>query len=286
MLSGFYENSFFRHTLEEASDALSFDLFHLIQHAPEKLHQTTFAQPAILAVSVALFRAAQAEFSMAIDVMAGHSLGEYSALVCAEAIPLIDAAKAVHHRGQCMQAAVSEGQGGMLALVGTNLETVKALCDEARENEILSPANLNTHEQIVIAGNKEAILRAKTLAKERGIKAILLPVSVPSHCALMAPAQKDFRETLMNLPIRLPTIPVIQNVSLKAPDTVEALRENLLKQLTQPVQWVQSIELILKMGIMAFVECGPKKVLTGLNKKICPDVPSWSLSNEWKIETF
>ena len=275
------EHPIIQKTFQEASEALGYDLFQLTQQGPlEKLNQTEFTQPALLTASVALWRLWISEKESRPTVMAGHSLGEYSALVCAEALSLIDAVKLVELRGRLMQAAVPEGIGAMAAILGLEDEVVEAVCLEAAENEVVTAANFNTVGQVVISGHKDAVLRAMELAKQKGAKrALLLPVSVPSHCLLMKPAAESLAKTLENTPFKLPLFPVIHNVDGSTRSTVAGIRQALVEQLYQSVLWVDSIRLMAKMGVTLVLECGPGAVLSGLNKRIVTTLQCQSLSS-------
>ena len=263
------------HTINEANSALGFDLWEIVKNNPERLNQTDITQPAILTTSVALWRLwheAAPELEKP-TVLAGHSLGEYSALVCAESIAFQDAVRIVHERGRLMQMAVPEGIGAMAAILGLKDEEVESLCSQAAEKTglLVSAANYNSIGQVVIAGNKSAVLVAIEMAKEAGAKrAVLLPVSVPSHCALMSSMTTDFEKQLAQIEIRTPTIPVIQNATLNAHSEPSEIRAALVGQLTQPVRWTNTIEKMgaLPLEIKTMVEYGPGKVLSGLIKRI------------------
>ncbi|WP_163833908.1 ACP S-malonyltransferase [Spartinivicinus ruber] len=264
------EQSVIKDTFAEASAALSYDLWELVQQGPaEVLNKTERTQPAILTASVALWRLWQSETALKPELMAGHSLGEYSALVCAEAMSLVDAVKLVRLRGQLMQDAVAEGEGAMAAVIGLDDEAVAAVCIESAEQQIVAPVNYNSPGQVVIAGQYEAVERAMAVAKEKGAKKVIsLPVSVPSHCLLMKPAAEQLAEALAEIDLSQPKIPVLQNVTAAAAETVEQLQGNLVKQLYSPVLWVDTVQSMVNAGIEAIYECGPGKVLSGLNKRI------------------
>jgi [acyl-carrier-protein] S-malonyltransferase len=254
-------------TFDEASSVLGYDLWKLTQEGPaEELDKTVHTQPALLAASYAVWKIIQVNPSM----LAGHSLGEYTALVCANAMNFADAVKLVAARGQYMQEAVPQGTGAMAALIGLDENTVNEICEQSRhDNDILSPANFNSIGQIVIAGHKPAVERALILAKEKGAKiATLIPVSVPSHCELMQPAAKRLAVMLENISLQLPVIPVISNVDVKPYESVDAIRDGLIRQLYKPVQWVRTIEYFAASGVTDIIECGPGKVLNGLIKRI------------------
>ncbi|EGW53414.1 ACP S-malonyltransferase [Candidatus Endoriftia persephonae] len=257
-------------TFNEASDALGFDLWQLVQQGPkEMLNQTSNTQPAMLAAGVAVWRAWLAEGGPQPVTMAGHSLGEYSALVCADALQFADAVSLVADRGRFMQEAVPEGTGGMAAILGLDDDKVREVCAAAAESEVAEAVNYNSPGQVVIAGSKAAVDRACGLAKEAGAKrALPLPVSVPSHCALMRPAAERLSERLADIAISKPTIPVIHNVDVAESVDADEIRRCLAEQLYSPVRWVETIQSMAAQGASNIIEAGPGKVLTGLNKRI------------------
>jgi [acyl-carrier-protein] S-malonyltransferase len=257
-------------TFEQASDVLGYDLWQLVQDGPaDELNETDKTQPAMLAAGVAVWRLWQAGGGADPALMAGHSLGEYTALVCAGALDYQDAVSLVAERGRCMQSAVPVGTGAMAALLGLDDEAVQAVCEQAAEGEVVSAVNFNSPGQVVIAGQTEAVQRAMALAKESGAKrAVQLPVSVPSHCALMQPAAEAFAKHLDAASITTPSIRVMQNVDALLHDDPGRIRENLNKQLYSPVQWVRSVRAMHEQGVSRIVEAGPGKVLTGLCKRI------------------
>ena len=261
-----------KQTFEEASEALQLDLWILASEGPaESLNQTENTQPAMLAAGLATYRVWLSQGGAAGTVMAGHSLGEYTALTAAESLSFTDAVKLVAARGRFMQQAVPPGQGAMAAILGLDDEAVKAVCEEAAagSDDVAEAVNFNSPGQVVIAGSKAAIERAAELAKTAGAKrALLLPVSVPSHCALMAPAAQQLAEMLDDIEIQLPKIPVIHNVDVSVSESVAGIRERLVKQLHQPVRWVETITQFKNKGITQLLEPGPGKVLTGLGKRI------------------
>lgn len=261
-------------TFKEASEALGYDLWHLVQYGPEeKLNKTEFTQPALLAAGVSVWRVWLHRKGPMPKLLAGHSLGEYSAFVCAEALDFADAIRIVEKRGRFMQQAVPEGVGAMAAIVGLQDSDVEQICAAAKQDQILSPANFNALGQIVIAGHKEAVERAIVLAKEKGAKlAKLLPVSVPSHCMLMEPAAKQLARELETIKISTPKIPVIQNVDVKEHKHADDIRHALVKQLYSPVKWVETTQRFHEDGIRKVIECGPGKVLVGLGKRTTPDI--------------
>lgn len=257
-------------TFQEASDALGKDLWALTQTGPEEeLNSTENTQPALLTAGVALWRLWEQKEGGAPSVMAGHSLGEYTALVCAGAIDFTDGVKLVHARGQYMQEAVPAGTGGMAAILGLGDDAVREACASAAEGQVVSAVNFNCPGQVVIAGEKAAVERGIEACKAAGAKrAIALPVSVPSHCELMRPAAERMAEALAGIELRMPIIKVIQNVTGEAPSDIEELKSNLVSQLYSPVLWTPSVQNMVTCGVTTTIECGPGKVLAGLNKKI------------------
>jgi [acyl-carrier-protein] S-malonyltransferase len=257
-------------TFDEASSVLDFDLWKLVQEGPEdQLNQTHNTQPAMLAAGVAVWRIWQAADGGDPAVMAGHSLGEYSALVCAGALAFSDAVGLVAERGRLMQQAVPQGAGSMAAILGLDDDQVRDVCSEAAASEVVEAVNFNSPGQVVIAGNKAAVERACELAKAAGAKrALLLPVSVPSHCALMRPAAERLRERLAALTVDTPKIPVLHNVDVAEASDPEHIRDKLAQQLFSPVRWVETIQALAGRGISDLIEVGPGKVLSGLNKRI------------------
>ncbi|WP_415901046.1 ACP S-malonyltransferase [Neptuniibacter sp. QD48_11] len=259
-----------KNTFAEASEVLGYDLWDLVQNGPEEdLNQTDKTQPALLTSGVALWRLWQEQNGNKPAVVAGHSLGEYTALVCAGAISFADGVNLVKLRGEFMQQAVPAGSGAMAAILGLADDAIEKACQEAEQGEVVSPVNYNCPGQIVIAGEKAAVDRAIENCKEAGAKrAIPLPVSVPSHCALMKPAAEKMAEELSKIEINMPEIDVVQNVTASIPASVEELKENLLAQLYSPVLWTKTIQGLVEQGLESTVECGPGKVLSGLNKKV------------------
>ena len=257
-------------TFSEASDVLGYDLWSLIQNGPsEELNQTEKTQPALLTASVAIWRVIQASGKINPKLLAGHSLGEYSALVCAGALNFKDAVKLVELRGRLMQEAVPQGTGAMYAIIGLDNEAIAKACDEASQGAVVSPVNFNSPGQVVIAGEKDAVIRAADICKAAGAKmAVALPVSVPSHCALMKIAAIKLEEALQNIEISAPKIPVINNVDVKMPTSAADIKQALVRQLYCPVRWTETVQLIASEGVTEFIECGPGKVLTGLAKRI------------------
>ncbi len=273
------QQALIRDTFAEAADALGYDLWALTQQGPEeRLNETDKTQPAILTASIALWRLWLAEGGVRPAFIAGHSLGEYSALVAADAIEFRDAVKLVELRGQLMQQAVPVGQGGMAAILGLEDADVLAACAEAAQGEVVSAVNFNAPGQVVIAGAAAAVERAIEVCKARGAKrALPLPVSVPSHCALMRPAAEKFADAVNALAWQMPQIALVQNVSAAVFADLDALKRDLLAQLYSPVRWVESVICLASQGVADLVECGPGKVLSGLNKRCVKGVNTHNL---------
>ncbi len=271
MLAKLGENySDIKHTFAEASKNLSYDLWTVTQQGPEeRLNATACTQPALLTAGVALWRVWQAQGGPQPAFMAGHSLGEYTALVCAGALDFGTAVKLVEFRGQAMQAAVPAGTGAMAAVLGLADGAVEAACKEAAEGQVVAAVNFNAPGQIVIAGHKAAVERAGTLCKNRGAKRVIpLPISVPSHCALMKPAAEQLAGRLAGIRLQAAAIPVIHNVDVAAHAGADAIREVLKAQLYSPVRWVETIQFMTRHGVTKLVELGPGGVLVGLGKRI------------------
>lgn len=270
----FYDSySTARAVFVEADHALGFPLSQLCFQGPEdELRLTENTQPAILTVSIAIQRVL-GERGIRPDYVAGHSLGEYSALVCAEALPLASAVQLVRKRGSYMQEAVPVGKGAMAAVLGLDSALVAEACTSALVSGIVAPANFNAPAQTVIAGEVEAVRRASELAMEKGAKRVLpLPVSAPFHCDLMAPAQERLAADLQSLALGHLVIPLINNVDAREIARGDDARESLIRQVCAPVRWVEIIQRLAKSGVTRFVEVGPGKVLSGLIRKIVPEV--------------
>ncbi|MFE4108724.1 ACP S-malonyltransferase [Kosakonia sp. YIM B13611] len=267
-------------TFAEASTVLGYDLWSLVQQGPaEELNKTWQTQPALLAASVALWRVWQQQGGKTPALMAGHSLGEYSALVCAGVIAFADAVRLVELRGKFMQEAVPAGTGAMSAIIGLDDASIAKACEESAQGQVVSPVNYNSPGQVVIAGHKEAVERAGAACKAAGAKrALPLPVSVPSHCALMKPAAEKLAAELNSITFNAPQIPVVNNVDVQCETTAEAIRDALVRQLYSPVQWTKSVEFMASQGIVHLYEAGPGKVLTGLTKRIVDTLTASALN--------
>lgn len=276
-----------RATFEEAGDILGFDLWHLAQEGPEaELNRTDRTQPLMLAAGVAVWRVWQAAGGAAPRAMAGHSLGEYTALVCAGALEFAPTLALVADRGRFMQEAVPEGSGAMAAILGLDDAAVAAVCEGVAGDQVVAPVNYNAPGQVVIAGHAGAVHRAVASAKEQGAKrALTLPVSVPSHCSLMKPAAQRLYSRLGEVAINPPAIPVVHNVDVTTHEAPEDIRRALAAQLHQPVRWVETIRRLYGEGDRVAVECGPGKVLAGLNKRIERDMQCLSIHDAGSLES-
>jgi len=286
MLADFVDEKIVQETFIEASKALGYDLWQLIATGPsEKLNQTNFTQPALLTASVALFRLWQSTSDVKPVVFAGHSLGEYSALVCANVLNLSQGVKLVEKRGELMQACVPEGTGAMAAVIGLDDQSIIDACLQAADKDVVAAVNFNSPGQVVIAGNKSAVERAGVLCKEAGAKRVLpLPVSVPSHCALMLPAAEELKLALDALVFNTPSTSVINNVDVKAESSEQAIKDALVRQLYKPVRWTETINKFTEQEISAVVEVGPGKVLQGLIKRINKSITSVSFNDSASLE--
>jgi [acyl-carrier-protein] S-malonyltransferase len=263
-----------RKVFAEADEALAFSLSHLCFTGPEAdINRTENTQPAILTVSIAALRVLESETSLRPAVVAGHSLGEYSALVCAGALSFYDAVRIVRTRGQLMQQAVPDGEGSMAVILGMEMNAVRSLCEEVSDGEVVSPANYNGGGQIVIAGAKSAVARAMSVAKERGAKRVLdLPVSAPFHCQLMRPAAEGLRQILAPVAIQPFSIGVVTNVEAQVNLDASRVKSLLVDQAVQPVRWEESVRTLIELGCARVWEIGPGKVLKGLISRISPDL--------------
>ncbi|MBX4181043.1 ACP S-malonyltransferase [Sodalis sp. CWE] len=259
-----------RTTFNEASSILHYDLWKLVQYGPsEKLNRTYVTQPALLAASVAIWRIWKAKRGKMPTFMGGHSLGEYSALVCADSLNFFDAISLVALRGKIMQKAFPAGTCAMSAIIGLKSNLIMTICKEASQEQIVSPANFNAPDQIVIAGHKEAVERACSACKKAGAKRIvLLPISVPSHCALMKPAAEELAKKLNTITFSTPKIPVINNVDIRIEKDPKDICQALIRQLYNPIYWTKVVEYLSLQGVEILLEIGPGKVLTNLTKRI------------------
>jgi [acyl-carrier-protein] S-malonyltransferase len=279
MMAPYDETPVVRATFDEASRWVDCDLWDTVLNGPvDYLNQTVNTQPAMLAAGVAVWRLWEARNGAAPAMMAGHSLGEYTALVCGGALDFVDAVKLVRLRAEAMQSAVPVGAGAMAAVLGLADDLVRTVCQEAAEGEVLEAVNFNSPGQVVIAGSKAAVERACAQAKAKGAKrALPLPVSVPSHCALMRPAAERLRAALNDIQVKVPVIPVIHNADVATYGDPAAIKDALVRQLHSPVRWVETVQAMGAQGVRFIAECGPGKVLAGLNKRILDDVPSLAL---------
>lgn len=272
-----------RETFDEAGEVLGLDMWHLVSEGPqERLNQTEITQPVLLTASTALWRAWQANGGAQPAMLSGHSLGEYSALVCAGSLSFADGVALVHKRGKLMQEAVPEGEGAMAAILGLDDDVVAGCCDAV--DGIVSPANFNAPSQVVIAGSAEAVALAVEACNEAGArKAVPLQVSGPFHCELMAPAKVGFAEALDAVELQMPEIPVVHNVDAAIARDLDDLREKLMEQIARPVQWTRCMQAMIDAGTDQFVECGAGKVLAGLIKRIDRKMP---VSNIESLDAF
>lgn len=286
MMSAYGENAVIRQTFAEASDALGEDLWQMVCEGPaEKLALTVNTQPLMLTAGVAVYRAWCAAGGAQPAMLAGHSLGEYSALVAAGALDFADAVPLVRFRAQAMQDAVPAGEGAMAALLGLEVEAVREACAEAAQGEVVEAANLNAPGQIVIAGARGAVERAIEAAKARGAKrAMLLPVSAPFHCALMKPAAERLHERLVGVTLHTPKIAVLNNADVASVSTPDAIRDALVRQAFSPVRWIETIEAMAAAGVQQVFECGPGKVLAGMNKRIAKQLGGGALHDAASLE--
>ena len=270
MMNGYADFPVVRNTFDEASEVLKQNLWQLVEEGSDAdLSATVNTQPVMLTAGVAVYRAWQAQHGATPSIMAGHSLGEYTAMVASGALSFADALPLVRYRAQCMQQAVPEGVGGIAAILGLDDDAVRAVCAEGAQGEVLEAVNYNSPGQVVIAGNRSAVERGMELAKARGAKrAIMLPMSVPSHCDLMKGAAQQLGKYLDNIKMLSPSIPVLHNADVKSYTDEAALKDALVRQLYSPVRWVETVLEFGKQGITHNVECAPGKVLAGLNKRI------------------
>jgi [acyl-carrier-protein] S-malonyltransferase len=287
MMADFNGHPLIQSTFNEASEVLNVDFWKMATEPNEDINQTIHTQPILLTAGIATWRLWQSKTDKLPTYLAGHSLGEYSALVASNAIEFKDALKLVKYRAEVMQKAVPEGVGAMAAILGMTDQEVVDACKEAQENEVVEAVNFNSPGQVVIAGNALAVERAIEIAKSNGAKrAILLPVSVPSHCSLMQKASEELRAYLDTIPIYKPSVNVIHNVDVMTHDDANSIKDALSKQLCHPVRWVETIQKIASHQISDIAECGPGKVLTGLAKRISAELKGAALVSENAIDEF
>lgn len=273
-------------TFAEASEVLGYNLWRLVQDGPEEqLNDTRYTQPAMLAAGIAIWRLWQARGGETPAYLAGHSLGEYTALVAAEALPFASAVQLVEQRAEFMQSAVNAGAGAMAAILGLSDADVVAACSAAAGDGHVAPANFNAPGQVVIAGDRDAVERAIEAARAAGAKrAMVLPVSVPSHCELMRPAAEQLDARLGDVRLQRPVLPIIHNADTSSQSEPAAIRRLLVEQLYRPVRWVETVQLLRKQGVQRVIECGPGKVLAGLNKRIDRELETWALHDASSFE--
>jgi [acyl-carrier-protein] S-malonyltransferase len=281
MMNGFADLPIVEKTFLEANAILGVDLWSMVRDGPaEALNQTVNTQPIMLVAGVACWRAWRERSGPMPSWLAGHSLGEYSALVAAQSLRFEDALPLVRFRAQAMQEAVPEGTGGIAAILGLPDDALAEVCEAAAQGEVIEPANLNSPGQVVVAGHRAAVERAMAIAKQKGAKrAVMLPMSAPSHCSLMKPAAERLRERLDAIDIRKPMVPVIHNRYVEAFDDPARIRQALVEQLYNPVRWIETIQFLGRKGVKRAVECGPGKVLAGLGKRIVPDIEYITLND-------
>ena len=286
MLNGFADNAAVKATMAEASDILHFDLIKMIAEGPkEDLDLTTNTQPVMLACAVAFYRAWLAAGGQAPFIVAGHSLGEYSALVAAGALQFADAVPLVRFRAQAMQEAVPVGQGGMAAILGLSDEDVRASCLEAADDQVVEAVNFNAPLQVVIAGHKAAVERACEIAKAKGAKrALALPVSAPFHSSLLKPASDRLRDYLSGIEFSIPKINLVNNVDVAIVSDPALIKDALVRQAASPVRWVETVQKIAAAGAIRLIECGPGKVLSGLTKRIQSDLQADSVFDQASLD--
>lgn len=285
MMQGFGELPIVRSTFDQASQVLGQNLWQMATEPNEELNQTANTQPLMLTAGIATWRAWLEAGGVQPAMMAGHSLGEYTALVAAGAIDFAAALPLVRYRAQVMQDAVAEGVGAMAAILGLDDDVVRAVCAEAAQGEVLEAVNFNSPGQVVIAGNKSAVERGMEAAKATGAKrALILPVSVPSHCALMKPAADKLAAYLENVAVQAPQVPVLHNADVAAYNDAARIKDALVRQLYSPVRWAESVQAIAAQGVTLAAECGPGKVLAGLNKRIAGDMTCYALTGVEAID--
>ena len=275
-----------KEVFEQASNILGYDLWKLVEHGPKKqLNTTEYTQPALLASSIAIWKLL--DKNILPKVVSGHTLGEYSALVAAEVISFEDAVSLVRYRGQFMQKAVPEGQGAVAAILGLSNAEVNRLCEEISGDEYVAGVNFNAPGQVVVAGNASAVKKLLVSAKEAGARrAVVLPISVPVHCKLMHSAAQELKAKLKDVGFNKPKIGLVQNVSCQLEDDPARIKQNLIEQLVNPVDWIKTIKYISASGINLLMECGPGNVLSSLNKRILPDIETVSVGAVEQLNDF
>lgn len=289
MLNGYSDLPIIKQTFDEGSEILGYDCFELAKHGPvEQLNLTIHTQPIMLMAGIAVYRAWKSLGGGSPDYLAGHSLGEYTALVAAEALAFRDAINLVRYRAEVMQECVPNGMGAMAAIIGLEDDAVKAICNQIvgdNEKVVLEPANFNSPGQIVIAGHKTAVLEGMALAKSKGAKLVtLLPLSIPSHCSLMYPAAEKFQKLLEQIDFYSPQIPVIHNADVQQHPQSNEIKKILMQQIHSPVHWVNTIQSFVSQGVTHIVECGPGKVLSGLTKRIDKTPTNYSLTDSESLQ--
>lgn len=289
MLNGYSDLPIIKQTFDEGSEILGYDCFELAKHGPvEQLNLTIHTQPIMLMAGIAVYRAWKSLGGGSPDYLAGHSLGEYTALVAAEALAFRDAIKLVRYRAEVMQECVPNGMGAMAAIIGLEDAAVKVICNQIvgdNEKVVLEPANFNSPGQIVIAGHKTAVLEGMALAKSKGAKLVtLLPLSIPSHCSLMYPAAEKFQKLLEQIDFYSPKIPVIHNADVQQHQQSNEIKKILMQQIHSPVHWVNTIQSFVSQGVTHIVECGPGKVLSGLTKRIDKTPTNYSLTDSESLQ--
>jgi [acyl-carrier-protein] S-malonyltransferase len=287
MMQGLESHAIVKQTFEEASSVLGVDFWKMATEANDEINLTQNTQPIMLTAGIATWRVYQSLGGKQPVAMAGHSLGEYTALVAAGALSFADALPLVKFRAEVMQQAVPEGQGAMAAILGLDDDIVRAVCSEAAQGQVVQAVNFNSPGQVVIAGDKAAVERGMELAKTKGAKrALPLPVSVPSHCELMKPAAEKLRDYLQNVVVQAPQVSVLHNADVAAYSDAAQIKDALVRQLYSPVRWVETVQLLASQQVFISAEAGPGKVLTGLAKRIVAEMSCVALVNEEAIQAF
>jgi [acyl-carrier-protein] S-malonyltransferase len=287
MMQGLESHAIVKQTFEEASSVLGVDFWNMASEPNDAINLTQNTQPIMLTAGIATWRVYQSLGGKQPSAMAGHSLGEYTALVAAGALNFADALPLVKFRAEVMQQAVPEGQGAMAAILGLDDDTVRAVCSEAAQGQVVQAVNFNSPGQVVIAGDKAAVERGMELAKAKGAKrALPLPVSVPSHCELMKPAAEKLHDYLQNVTVQTPLVQVLHNADVAAYSDAAQIKDALVRQLYSPVRWVETVQLLASQQVLVSAECGPGKVLAGLAKRIVAEVSCVALINEEAIQAF